>query len=245
MQPSRGSATYPFNRDETVSQGCARKVFGSIETVESAERTAAMVAISDELRRAQNRRPTRLGTTDLLELLYEAFVSVLESQARADIDATGVGAVYARAVAQLAASKRRRTKAQVARRAARTELDAPAADALPIAELTVESSAAWFRIGAEPLIDCSRFRNVRRALLVLIEAHRASHPRSVSWRDLVGQIWPGDLLTATVAKNRVRVTMAKLRKLGLSRLLFTYRDGYRLGEGVVVRTVDGCPRGDR
>lgn len=56
---------------------------------------------------------------------------------------------------------------------------------------------------------------------------RLRHPgRSVSLSAIVTAAWPGESMLATAAKNRVHVTLARLRRAGLEALLVRDDDGY-------------------
>jgi predicted ATPase len=144
---------------------------------------------------------------------------------------------YGAAMNRLAATEDCCGEAQLARRVAQAALDRLGLD-LPFgaSELTVEREAAWFRVGAGPRIDCAHLGNVRKALLALIAAHHASPADGVPWEQLVEGIWPGERMLPSAAKNRLRVTMARLRKLGLGAALIGEGEGYRLDVGVIVRT---------
>jgi predicted ATPase len=94
--------------------------------------------------------------------------------------------------------------------------------------IEVSSSGAWFRLPGEPRIDCRRYRTLR-LLLVKLAQERLVHPnRPASWSILVAAGWPGERILPAAARNRLKVAMASLRKLGLRDVLVHDGEGYFL-----------------
>jgi predicted ATPase len=109
-------------------------------------------------------------------------------------------------------------------------LSAPAAaspslaSARPRQALLLDADASYFSIDGAPLIDLSRRRPLRRLL-----AHLAAHAdQSVAWDALLEVGWPGEKMRADAGAHRVRVAISTLRKMGLSGIVLTDEDGYRV-----------------
>lgn len=94
--------------------------------------------------------------------------------------------------------------------------------------LVVATDAAWFRIeGGEP-VDLSRRDPLRRVLARLVEAREVAPTRAVSSADLIAAGWPGERMSVSSARNRLRNAIATLRHMGLRDVLMTRSDGYLL-----------------
>ncbi len=109
----------------------------------------------------------------------------------------------------------------------------PASSAFRILE--VHPQGRWFAVDEGSRIDTSPYGNVCRALTLLTKEHVARPGTAVIAGDLVRHIWPDQTILESAARNRLRVTIAKLRKAGLDDLLVTADAGYRLAHGLVVR----------
>jgi len=109
------------------------------------------------------------------------------------------------------------------------------------ATLVVRDGGASCLIG-ETALDLAR-RGAARALLVALAQQRLAHPgQPISWSQLVAAGWPAERMLAHAARNRVKVTIAWLRRAGLRDLIQSDERGYWLHRGarVVLR-----PAGDR
>ncbi len=104
--------------------------------------------------------------------------------------------------------------------------------------LEVASDAAWFRAQGGALVDCRRRSVLRRILLALVHAPVG---RACTLDELVGIGWPGEKMSRPAARNRVHVSLCRLRALGLGRALVATRAGYLLHPDVVRRVVDPGP----
>jgi len=101
--------------------------------------------------------------------------------------------------------------------------------------LEVHPQGRWFVIAEGVRVDTSPYRNVCRALELLVKEHLARPGIAVSTDALVKHIWRDQTILESAARNRLRVTIAKLRKAGLEDFLVTADAGYRLARGVIVR----------
>jgi predicted ATPase len=94
--------------------------------------------------------------------------------------------------------------------------------------LTIARVEAQVRLPGGAAIDFSRRRGLL-AVLVALASHERDHPGGQISADLlVGEAWPGEKVHTEAGRNRVRVAIAKLRKLGFDRYIVTDREGYRL-----------------
>jgi len=83
-------------------------------------------------------------------------------------------------------------------------------------------------------VDLTSRRTPARLLRALVEK-RVSHPgEPLSAEALIAAGWPGERMGAQAALNRLHVTLATLRRLGLKTLLQRVDDGYRLDEAVTL-----------
>ncbi|MEM9696799.1 MAG: helix-turn-helix domain-containing protein, partial [Myxococcota bacterium] len=94
------------------------------------------------------------------------------------------------------------------------------------------ASKSWSRPSS-----ASRFEAARRILMALAESRRAN-PEALLGRDQLFEAgWPGVRIDEGSARNRLHVTLAKLRKLGLKPFLLREAEGYRLDPDVPLRLV--------
>lgn len=150
---------------------------------------------------------------------------------------------YGRATTAVAAAAGRdEGDTLLALRIARRALSAHRPTELAAAEtLFVDERGRWFSFGDAPRVDCSRQTNATKALAALAKARVASPGVALGWRALVDRIWSGEAMLESAAKNRVRVTIAILRKRGLRDVIVSDDAGYRLSEWTVVRIVPDAP----
>ncbi|MGE0867440.1 MAG: PAS domain S-box protein [Kofleriaceae bacterium] len=117
------------------------------------------------------------------------------------------------------------------------EPEGSSSDARPPA-LIVNTAGQWFHVAASARVELSKRQQILRRMLVkLAEARLASPGRPLSVTELVVTGWPDEQVLPDAAANRVRVAIAKLRRLGLRRMLRSNQDGYFLDPefSVVVR----------
>jgi tetratricopeptide (TPR) repeat protein len=99
----------------------------------------------------------------------------------------------------------------------------------------VSEDGAWFRMpGGEP-VDCRR-RPVLRRLVVALARHRLERPgRPIPAQELFAAGWPDQHIREASAKNRLKVAISTLRKMGFGPALIGDRSGYRVDPRLSVR----------
>lgn len=95
-------------------------------------------------------------------------------------------------------------------------------------EFTVGVDAEWFVAPPFAKQDLSRKRVLKRLLWALVEAHREDPKRLVAHEQLVKAIWGTRPPEEAVARNRLYVAVATLRRLTNDRFILTQRTGYQL-----------------
>jgi hypothetical protein len=129
---------------------------------------------------------------------------------------------------------RRRLERALARTAGSAPLELVAAgedaraDALVVAE-----DGAWFCVPGGTRVDLSLRPNLQRVLVALTTRRVAARSEGLSLDTIIRSGWPGDRSRQSSARNRARVALARLRKLGLGALLLT-KDGYMLDPDVPI-----------
>lgn len=99
--------------------------------------------------------------------------------------------------------------------------------------LTVGPDLAWI---AGPDGKRSRLgRPARRIVGALVEHHRGGAAGALTTWDLLEAGWPGERPVAEAGANRVYVTLARLRQLGLRELIERNDDGFRIAAGTEIR----------
>lgn len=93
----------------------------------------------------------------------------------------------------------------------------------------------WFEPPGGPRQDLSRHASCRRMFQALVDARTASPGQPIELDGLFAAGWPGERIAAASVRNRVHVNLARLRTLGLKRLLVRTEDGYHLDPTVAVR----------
>src|SRR5690606_28079765 len=85
--------------------------------------------------------------------------------------------------------------------------------------LWVHARGEWFRPPGSDRVDC-RARRVVRVLLVALAVARRDRPGvPVSCEELQRLGWPNEKMHPDSARNRIKQSMAVLRRLGLGRIL--------------------------
>lgn len=106
----------------------------------------------------------------------------------------------------------------------------------PIVE--VSQDGAWFRTIEAEVVGCER-RPVLRRLLVELARQRIEHPgRPIPGPELFAAGWPDQRISSASAKNRLKVAISTLRKMGFGAAIIGDRSGYRIDPRVPVRLVD-------
>ena len=81
--------------------------------------------------------------------------------------------------------------------------------------------------------------SARRVLERLARAHAEEPGRALSADELFEAGWPGVVIRSDSAHNRLYVTLAKLRKMGLKLALLRTDAGYLLDPGTPVARTEG------
>lgn len=100
--------------------------------------------------------------------------------------------------------------------------------------LHVGADGATFRLGANPVVDLVRRRNLRRILTGLADLHGRQPGGGLGIEEIFAIGWPGETVGYPSLKNRVYVAITTLRKLGLSGVLIHDDGGYLLDPTVLV-----------
>jgi hypothetical protein len=102
-------------------------------------------------------------------------------------------------------------------------------------ELVVASDGSWF-LGLDGVKrQLGPRRALRRVFSALVEKRLREPGRTLSVWDVLAAGWPGEEPIYEAALNRVYVTIARLRGLGLSEVVERYDDGYRISPELEVR----------
>ncbi len=93
------------------------------------------------------------------------------------------------------------------------------------ATLTVHTLGQWFQHKGGVRVDCRR-RGALRNILVRLATDRIHRPGiGVPADELIRVGWPGVKLSETVSRNRLHVTLHRLRELGLDNILEVTEEG--------------------
>ena len=101
--------------------------------------------------------------------------------------------------------------------------------------LVIGPGCKWFKPPGGVVVDLSRKRTLR-PMLELLARNRESEPGvALDVDKLFSGVWPGERALPEAKKNRVYVSVATLRKMGLSDVLTSRGDGYLLSPDVAVQ----------
>jgi DNA-binding SARP family transcriptional activator len=100
--------------------------------------------------------------------------------------------------------------------------------------LRVSDDAARIVLPDGKEIDLSRRKNVRLVLRALVDARRAKPGEPLPGEMLLAAGWPGERMRADAATKRLHTAIWTLRSLGLSEVLLTEGDGYRLDPSIPI-----------
>lgn len=100
------------------------------------------------------------------------------------------------------------------------------------AALQVAASGRWFVTPAGERADCQRHRALRLLLLELVQQRLLAPGQPVTRDRLISAGWPGEVIRADAAKNRLKVSISSLRKLGLKELVLHDGEGYLIDASV-------------
>jgi hypothetical protein len=109
----------------------------------------------------------------------------------------------------------------------------PSAPPPPRGALVVDLAGAYFVTHGGDTVHLGRRHSLRRLLAAVARA-RATPSSWVSIEDAIDAAWPGDRSSVASLKNRLRVAVATLRKMGLGDALEGTRHGYRLDPAIEI-----------
>jgi predicted ATPase/tetratricopeptide (TPR) repeat protein len=112
------------------------------------------------------------------------------------------------------------------------EAERSAESAIP--PLKVAASGRWFVTPDGERGECQNHRALRLLLLDLVEQRLRQPGRAVSREQLVAAGWPGEVIKPEAARNRLKVSISSLRKLGLRDLVLHDGEGYLIDPSVPV-----------
>ena len=101
----------------------------------------------------------------------------------------------------------------------------------------------WFDVPGGSRVSCRHRTHLRRLLKALVH-NRVQHPGEPMDADALFAIgWPGERIEQRSARNRLKVAMSTLRKMGFGPTLLGDREGYRLKAEVPVEIADASTPG--
>ncbi len=110
-------------------------------------------------------------------------------------------------------------------------------------QLVVARDGRWCKPPNGDVVQLERRGAMRRLLVALAEARRDTPGVSLSWEQLLKAGWPDENPRVDAGKNRVYVTVAQLRSLGLRNVLTSTDAGYMLDPDVPIAWADAPPDG--
>lgn len=207
---------------------------------------AAIAALSGELdkARALYDLATREDVPPTLEpaiKVQRAYLAVVEARMHREAgESMRAEAALGRATALVSDVDRTGAHADVhlASRIAKRLLDlAPGRTARTLTALDVHAVGDWFAIDGGAPVSCGRQASAKRALVHLARFRLMAPGEPMTVAMLASAIWPDDKVRESAARNRIRVAVALLRKVGLRELIITDKAGYRISEWAAVRVV--------
>lgn len=208
----------------TAAAGFTEAELGRFAVARASMDRAAQLLSSDA-------RPARAKAVELLTL----GVRLREARAR------GEGETKARTAVVQALSTRGAPppeEVRFAQRLLRRALE-PGAAAARANELLVARDGGWVKLPASSsVVELGRTRALRRLVLRLANERLRYPGRPVSPQALVAAGWPGERILPAAAKNRLHVTVARLRRLGLGAVLLHGDEGYLLDAAIPMRLAD-------
>lgn len=122
-----------------------------------------------------------------------------------------------------------------ARRALARRIEGGGADGdRDIRGIVVAGDASWLRIPSGATVRLGRARALARIVKELA-LERVRHPgRPIAAEDLVRAGWPDERIVPSAAKNRLHVSITRLRKLGLEGAIVRDADGYMFDPALLV-----------
>lgn len=105
----------------------------------------------------------------------------------------------------------------------------------PAKELVVDTNGSWLRTPSGELVKLAA-GGALRPIVQRLAHDRLRYPgRAITRSALVRAGWPGESILPAAAKNRLHVTIARLRRAGLEGILLHDEDGYFLDPALPTR----------
>jgi predicted ATPase len=101
--------------------------------------------------------------------------------------------------------------------------------------ILIDPLGRWFQVPGKEVVDLSRKRTIRPFLLAFARLHFERPGSTLNLAEIAEAAWPGERMLAEAMKNRIYVTIATLRRMGLKDVLVTQVNGYGFLEGSRVR----------
>jgi len=105
--------------------------------------------------------------------------------------------------------------------------------------LHVEGEGRWFQVGGGSLAELGHRKPMRRILLGLATAREERPGEGMSTEAIFEAGWPGERATPDSARNRVYVTIRRLRSSGLEDVLISDDKGYFISPRVHIKWTPG------
>jgi hypothetical protein len=115
-----------------------------------------------------------------------------------------------------------------------------ASDAAEPGGLLIQADGAAFELDSER-ISIAKHGAMRRILVRLVEQHLTQRGTALPSEALARAGWPGERIMEDAAKNRVKVAIAGLRKIGLKDALIHDGSGYSLRRDLAVEVRASLP----
>ncbi len=109
----------------------------------------------------------------------------------------------------------------------------------PGSTLLVGPGGSWFRVPGEGQVGVERYVSVMRILAMLAQTAELAPGEVCSADVLVEAGWPGEKILQEAARNRLSVSLARLRRLGLRKVLQRTGGGWRLDPAWSVLLLQG------
>ena len=101
----------------------------------------------------------------------------------------------------------------------------------------IHETGLWFEPPHGARIELGRKQALRRLLVRLAQEREQGSTAPLAPGTLIAAGWPGERIQKHAARNRLRVALHTLRRLGLDTLLTTHADGYHLDPQVSIEFV--------
>ncbi len=104
--------------------------------------------------------------------------------------------------------------------------------------MQVGPEGVWVRVARSAALSMTRRPVLQRLLWALVQLHLDDEGATLSTDELFERGWPDEHIDVGAARNRARVALTRLRKLGLDAILERLPDGVRIRPTVTVELVD-------